>query len=418
MATEKLKTSASQFMAIICREDFAPATVRNYKQKLHAILRFCSEQGIKIFDYHAAEEYGTLLAERVKNGEIGDKYAGYLKNLAYSFADFILSTPDEYCFVSHRTFISSRSTLTLESKELLNAFSECIEKDYAESSRRGYLNVAAPFLHFLEDNSIHVNQLTAQSVRNYLVFISPTGPRSMDTVVNALRVFLRFLSERRLIGWSIEHMSFHTPPARKKVPVAYTPEEIRLLVAAIDKSSPAGKRDFAIILLSLFTGLRSGDIRLLKMEDINWEKDEIHIIQHKTNRELITPMFPAVGNAIADYILNCRPESDEPYVFLSHGRSGYGNALGANTIIGKMRLYLNKSGIKASGFDGKDFHALRKTFATNLLISGASLESVSNSLGDAGIQAVKPYLALDNEKLKQCCPDTMSHPCRKEGLYA
>ena len=144
----------------------------------------------------------------------------------------------------------------------------------------------------------------------------------------------------------------------------------------------------------------------------------IHLIQHKTNRELIIPLLPVVGNAIADYILNGRPESDESYVFLSHGRRSIGEPMGTGTIIGRMRIYLNESGVKKHGFDGKDFHALRKTFATNLLVSGTPLESVASALGDAGVQAAKPYLALDDDNLRLCCPEKMTHPCRKEGLDA
>ena len=91
--------------------------------------------------------------------------------------------------------------------------------------------------------------------------------------------------------------------------------------------------------------------------------------------------------------------------------------MGSGTIINRMRIYLNEAGIKEGGNDGRDFHALRKTFATNLLVSGTPLESVASALGDAGVQAAKPYLALDDEKLRLCCPEKMAHPCRKEGLY-
>ena len=166
------------------------------------------------------------------------------------------------------------------------------------------------------------------------------------------------------------------------------------LFNSINTSCATGKRDYAIIIMSLFTGLRSVDIRNLKLSDIDWEKDLIHLIQHKTNRELIIPLLPVVGNATADYILNGRPESDESYVFLSHGRRSIGEPMGTGTIIGRMRIYLNESGVKKHGFDGKDFHALRKTFATNLLVSGTPLESVASALGDAGVQAAKSTVVL------------------------
>lgn len=418
MANKNLENSAEEFIKIIQQTNVSPVTLRNYRQKLHALLKFCEEHEIECFSYETVEIYKTHLSQRVEKGEIQDKYAGFLKGLAYAFADFNASPSGTYSFMPHSSFVSSKNTLSQESKKLLHCFSDFIGANYASSSQRGFLLVVAPFLHYLEDNSIVVKALTPQDIRNYLVYISPSRPRSMDSVIDSLRVFLRFLFEKNFIDWSITNMSFRMPPSRKKVPTAYSSDEIEKVLSVIDRNTPTGKRDYAIILLSLYTGFRSVDVRLLKVTDIDWENDEIHIIQHKTNRALESPLLPTAGNAIADYILNGRPDSIEPFVFLSHGRSNYGKPMGDNTIINRMRIYLQKSGVKNSGFDGKDFHAVRKTFATNLLLSGTPLESVAGSLGDSGIQAVKPYLALDTENMRKCCTEQMKYPCRKEGLYA
>lgn len=418
MKPDCLESYASAFEAIVFEAGLSSATSRNYHQKIHALLSYCRDNGVTSFGYDTVEKYGEHLRRRVSNGEIGDKYAGFLKALAYEFADFISSPEGSYTLMPHKVFVSSLNTLSVEKKELVNSYAEDISIRYAPSSVRGYLSRAAPFLHFLEDRSIQIESLTPKDIRDYLVFISPSHPRSMSDVIFAIRVFLRFLHSRGIIEWSVELMTFRMPPTRKKVPVAYSDEEIRKILSETDLTCAVGKRDYAIIILSLYTGLRSVDIRFLKITDIDWERDSIHIIQHKTNRELITPLLPKAGNAIADYILNGRPDSEEPYVFLSHGRSGYGGQMSAGTIINRMRIYLYQSGVKKYGADGRDFHALRKTFATNLLLSGTPLESVSNALGDAGVQAAKPYLALDDENLRLCCPNRNKFPCRKEGLHA
>lgn len=421
MTNTILKQAADCFYEKISQKKYAEATLRNYRQKIHALLRFCDSMGFESFNYEEAETYSQWLNERVERGEIQNKYAGFLKSIALSFADFN-SVPsdmqDDYTFVPHKTFVSSKNTLNADSRNVYEEFHHYLSDIYAPASFRGFLVIVSPLLHYLEDNSIPLNEITPQIIREYLVFIAPNRPNSMGDVVLGIRVFLRFLSERGYISWSVDMMSFRMAPSRKKVPVAYSDSEIQRMVESIDTTHDTGKRDYAIIVMSLFTGLRSVDIRNLKLSDIDWEKDLIHIIQHKTNRELIIPLLTAVGNATVDYILNGRPESKEPYVFLSHGRGSRGEPMGAGTIINRMRIYLKKSGIKKSGFDGKDFHALRKTFATNLLVSGTPLESVASALGDAGVQAAKPYLALDDDNLRLCCPEKMAHPCRKEGLDA
>lgn len=421
MANTILKQAADRFYEKISQKQYATVTLRNYQQKIHALLFFCDSQSFESFDYEEAEIYSQWLIERVEHKEIKDKYAGSLRSLALSFADFNsipFDAQDDYIFVPHRTFISSKNTLNEKSRKIYDEFSDYLSGIYAPASSHGFLMIISPLLHYLEDNCILISDITHQTIRKYLVFIAPTRPNSIEDVVFGIRVFLRFLSEQGYLTWSVEMMSFRMPPSRKKVPVAYSGSEIQLVLESIDTTSAVGKRDYAIIVMSLFTGLRSVDIRNLKLSDIDWKKDSIYIIQHKTNRELIIPLLPAVGNATADYILNGRPESKEPYVFLSHGRGNTGGPMGAGTIINRMRFYLKESGVKKSGFDGKDFHALRKTFATNLLVSGTPLESVASALGDAGVQAAKPYLALDDDNLRLCCPKEMTHPCRKEGLDA
>ena len=420
MTNERLKQAAELFYEKISQKKYAEATLRNYHQRINSLLRYCDAKDLESFNYEEAENYSHWLGEKVDHGEIKDKHAGFLRNLALAFADFNSIPPeaqDTYVFVPHTTFISSKNTLNTDSRKIFDEFSDYLDEIYAPDSIRGYLLISSPLLHYLDENAIPLSEVTPQIIRNYLVFIAPKRPNSMDNVVFGVRVFLRFLFERKYIDWSPEMMVFRMPPSRKKVPVAYTDKEIHTILDSIDISNATGKRDYAIIVMSLLTGLRSIDIRNLKLSDIDWESDRIHIVQHKTNRELIIPLLPAVGNAIADYILNARPESSEGYVFLSHGRGAVGEPMGPGTIINRMRIYLNETGVKKSGNDGKDFHALRKTFATNLLMSGTPLESVASALGDAGVQAAKPYLALDDENLRLCCPEKMAHPCRKEGLY-
>ena len=420
MTNGRLKQAAELFYEKISQKKYAETTLRNYHQRINSLLRYCDSKDLESFNYEEAENYSHWLSERVDRGEIKDKHAGFLRNLALAFADFNsipMDAQDEYVFVPHITFASSKNSLSTDSRKIFDEFSEYLDEIYAPDSIRGFLMISSPFLHYLDENAIPLSKITPQTIRDYFVFIAPNRPKSMDNVVFGVRVFLRFLYERQYIDWSPEMMAFRIPPSRKKVPVAYTDNEIQTILESIDISNATGKRDYAIIVMSLLTGLRSVDIRNLKLSDIDWEKDRIHIVQHKTNRELVIPLLPAVGNAVADYILNARPESSEANVFLSHGRGVTGEPMGSGTIINRMRINLNESGIKESGNDGKDFHALRKTFATNLLVSGTPLESVASALGDAGVQAAKPYLALDNENLRLCCPEKMAHPCRKEGLY-
>ena len=64
------------------------------------------------------------------------------------------------------------------------------------------------------------------------------------------------------------------------------------------------------------TGLRAIDVCELKLKDIDWDKDIIRVIQSKTKQPLNIPLRNLYGNALVDYILNERPDSDSEYLFL------------------------------------------------------------------------------------------------------
>lgn len=92
-------------------------------------------------------------------------------------------------------------------------------------------------------------------------------------------------------------------------------EESDQIIQAVDRNTPVGKRDYAMLLLARYTGLRAVDVIHLQLQDIDWHKNEISIVQHKTQRPLVLPLENIVGNAIVEYILNARPQSDSQSLF-------------------------------------------------------------------------------------------------------
>lgn len=414
-----IENDIKNFNEIILKSEYSKATIDNYKDKLNSLRTFCKKHNIEYFDEISLRLYIDSIDKRLENGEIQKEYAGMLRSAAWKFYYFIQSgSSDDYKILNHRTKNSSCNTLNNSSKNIFNEFEKFIKLNYANTSIRRYKIVVSRFLHYLEDTNINIYDITSTIIRDYIVFISPSRPNSLDSLIDGLKVFLYYLYDNKYFDWPVRLMRFHIAPSHKKIPVVYSKDEVEKLLNIINIDSSIGKRDYAAILLSLYTGLRSIDVRFIKLENIDWIHDEIHIIQHKTNREIKIPLLPIVGNAIIDYLLNGRPKSNERYIFLSHNRKNLGEMMGTHVLINRITYYLNESGVKTKGNDGKDFHALRRTFATNLLLSGTPLESVSNALGDAGIQAAKPYLSINDELLRECCVKTMRYPCVKENLNA
>jgi integrase len=101
-----------------------------------------------------------------------------------------------------------------------------------------------------------------------------------------------------------------------KLPSYYTDQEIQKLLISVDQGTIVGKRDYAILILAAYLGLRASDIARIQFKNLNWEQNKIELNQYKTGKEIALPLLPLVGNALLDYIQHGRPISSEYYIFL------------------------------------------------------------------------------------------------------
>lgn len=139
------------------------------------------------------------------------------------------------------------------------------------------------------------------------------------------------------------------------------------MLSVIDRNSPIGKRDYAMILLACVLGLRIGDIKNLRFQNFNWEAKKLSLIQHKTHKTLTLPIPDAVGWAVIDYIKNGRPQYYETnHVFLKHMPSfdPIGNE---NHMQQQLVRYMRKAGIDQRTKKHSGFHSLRHSAGSMLL---------------------------------------------------
>jgi integrase len=184
------------------------------------------------------------------------------------------------------------------------------------------------------------------------------------------------------------------------LPTTYTKDEVERLINAMDRGSPKGKRDTAMILLAARLGLRASDICGLRFENIRWETNTIFLIQKKTKEKIELPLLVEVGNAIIDYLKYGRPVSELPYIFI-RAQQPY-DRLEEPTLHSIVSFYLKRAGI--SNIDEKKHgpHALRHSLAGFLLEKKTPLPVISEVLGHTNTESTKAYLRIDLESLRQC----------------
>lgn len=246
-----------------------------------------------------------------------------------------------------------------------------------------------------------VVSISSEHVRGFMVEISKSRSKSMDDVVYALRAFFRYLCENGLYGENF-WMLLAAPRCRDHhVRGCVSPEEISRLLESIDKETCNGKRDFAAMSLAAVSGLRAGDIASLKLDDIDWKRKEIRIVQGKTDEPLILPIPISVLQAVADYILNGRPQTDARNVFIRHQApfTGYHDGVSIACI---FRKYQKKAGIVHAIGDGKTLHGIRRGLGTGMTASGIPVDVVAQVLGHKGMKATKQYISADLQGMHNC----------------
>lgn len=191
----------------------------------------------------------------------------------------------------------------------------------------------------------------------------------------------------------------------------YSPEEITKIESAIDRNTDTGKRDYAMILMATRLGLRSSDVRDLKFSNINWDTNEICLVQYKTKQTITLPLLRDVGEAIIAYIKNGRPQSSSKCVFISHNFPY--DRIQMEHFHQMVTKYIRKAEVNDNDRHHGP-HALRHSLATAMLNNGESLHVISEVLGHTSTVSTEDYLTVNVPNLLICSLDV---PIVDENFY-
>jgi site-specific recombinase XerD len=221
-------------------------------------------------------------------------------------------------------------------------------------------------------------------------------PGSARVAANALRSFLRYLL---LHGWCdpVLVAAVPRPPQWQlsRLPRILTEEQLATFLAAFDRSTAPGRRDYAMALCQVDLGLRAGEVAGLCLEDLNWRSATVRIVTGKAKRARELPLPARVGEAIADYLRDGRPGTTCRHVFVRHW-AFRGTPLDTTAIQAAMRpAYRKVPGCE----HWAGTHALRHTAATRLHRRGAALKEVADVLGHRSLDTTAIYTKVDVARL-------------------
>jgi len=201
---------------------------------------------------------------------------------------------------------------------------------------------------------------------------------------------------------------------RKNIKYLTSEEAASIRTTLYDNESHLSMRDRAIGMLLYFTGLRGCDIAKLQFEDIDWERDEIRLTQSKTGTPISLPLTPTVGNALYDYMVNERPQSEYQHIFLVSVLPY--NPISADTMWSISARIYEASGVRQSEGSRRGSHLFRYHFASCLAECGISQPVISETLGHEFSGSLDYYLAADMVHLRKCALSIEDFPVGDEVL--
>lgn len=225
------------------------------------------------------------------------------------------------------------------------------------------------------------------------------SPESRKKMHATLRAFLRFAWMERFLPQDLTAL---VPTVRgrccTRLPKALPESAIAALVRHIEPGSPDGRRDAAIVCLLATYGVRGAQIRRLRLEHIDWERDRILFLACKGGRSVEQHLSAEAGNRLAEYITVGRPESCCREVFLD---SVTGQALTCpRTLSEILRRRLRQAEVCVPANVSHGTHGFRHAFAVRM-VGRVPLKDLADMLGHRSPSSTLVYSKVDIGTLQQ-----------------
>ena len=287
-------------------------------------------------------------------------------------------------------------------KHELNRFILSLEEDNLQPNTIStYRRIVAYLLLYCEERKYHsVNELISGDIRDFILYLYDHGYFKPSTISSGLSGLKRFLA----LYPQIEHLTMELPsrfPRERKIMEIYSEDEKAAINRVLSEDNTLTKRDKAISLLLLETGLRGVDICNIRLPDIDWNKDVIYIKQQKTGHFLNIPLRQSYGNVIAEYILSERPACKSDYLFVRE-LAPFSRLDGEGASIRTIMLKVEALACVTNKSRSVGSRTTRHNAASSMLRSGVPMADISAVLGHQDPNIVSVYLSTDEDTMASC----------------
>ena len=384
---------------------FDTGTIRNYKLFYKRLIKLAASLNKTHFD----DELADLFIK--DNAYVKDGGYNHTRFLYHSrcirFIESLLSSGEVDWSIYHS--LPARELSSDDFVSHLHIYDDSLKNDGLKTNTiNGYHRFVLYFLSYLEDKGYHqFSEIKKGDVSLFIVLVCQEhyAPTSLGAHLPGLKRFLELFPETKPFTIEIPER------VRRKQDItpSYTDDELERIEDFLLENKLSA-RDRAIALIAFKTGLRAVDICGLQLDSIDWKHDTISINQEKTGKPLVLPLFPSLGNALMEYLLDERPQSESTYVFLSKV-APFHPLVDHSSIYNVLRKVLVEADVAPQGrISGTRMS--RHSYASQLLRRGIPLTVISEALGHSNPNSTMRFISTDDKVLS-----TLTLPLPKGGGY-
>lgn len=365
------------------------STIINYNGVIRRFKEFCNERNIS--------EYSCDIGKQYTDDVISRKTGKFSPNRYHTQGRFIRLI-DSYCNCGYFDFsMIKRGRIVPD-----NSLHKVIYVDYHKYLHSIYDNENT--VHFYEYgmycllqflNRHGINQLCELQSHIIILYIKETKQTRQREVLCELRGIFRYLERNDLLA---AIAGIHAPRIKRIIPTL-TKEENQKIESVINNGLVT-LRDAAIVITGLSCGIRACDLIKLRLSNINWDNETITFKQSKTGNPVCLPLTLTVGNAIARYISEERPNSESNYLFLRTLApfSPFADHASCHAIVSRVfQIAGIEKGNRIFGM-----HMLRHNAASTMVKNEVPIETIAAILGHSSPDTTDIYITTDEERLREC----------------
>lgn len=403
-----LKPLTEQLMKEVSVYGILEVSTEQYQTVCNRILRFAQSSQTDRYSPELMDSYRNNLDKRCFSGELCKEYARFQLRVVRMLSALAETGVVDFSNAKQRL----RKYLVSDDVDIL------VEKildsqPLSEASKRDLRAPTRHFLWYAEQRGIKPELIDDTIVMSFLVNEVPkSNGGSTGRTLRCVKYATEYLKAHGNHCIHRDYTLLKLKNDHRSIIPAYSENEISGIAHAADTDSALGKRDLAIILVAYCTGLRGIDIIGIRLSDIDWHNQRVSVIQSKTHTQIVSELNGTTLNALADYILEWRPQCDFPEVFVTVKAPYRRLSKGFGGMIDK---YCEKAGVSKIAFRG--FHSIRRSFETVMVSRGVPIETASQMMGHKSITEDKPYITHDKTQVAFVAMDFSDVPI-SSGYYS